>query len=233
MSDYERYGDYNEIDDDSAPSGGKLMLALKIITLVLCATVVGIIVFRLVSFNVYPASVSGLYFNDTLTEHYNADPDGFEVKTQTVRYIYDDEDEGNFFCEYLYVIPDAGQLQITVRYNKATVERIAAERELELDSKDESLFKFRLVDNYGRVLGTLSDTVYDSNATYRYIKLVFDGVDFAPDSEGKFPEWIRLETLLATDDFSTTEPYMNLIYENHEGYCEFLPYEPKSSELPE
>ena len=233
MSDYERYGDYNEIDDDSAHSGGKLMLALKIITLVLCATVVGIIVFRLVSFNVYPASVSGLYFNDTLTEHYNADPDGFEVKTQTVRYIYDDEDEGNFFCEYLYVIPDAGQLQITVRYNKATVERIAAERELELDSKDESLFKFRLVDNYGRVLGTLSDTVYDSNVTYRYIKLVFDGVDFAPDSEGKFPEWIRLETLLATDDFSTTEPYMNLIYENHEGYSEFLPYEPKSSELPE
>ena len=167
MSDYERYGDYNEIDDDGARSGGKFMLVLKIITLVLCATVVGIIVFRLVSFNVYPSSVSRLYFNDTLTEHYLADPEGFEVMTQKIRYIYDDEDKGNFFCEHLYVLPDARQLQITVRYNKATVERIAAERELELDSKDSGLFKFRLVDNYGRVLGTESEAVFDPKATHR------------------------------------------------------------------
>ncbi len=233
MSDYERYGDYNEIEEDAPRGKSPVYLILKIVTAVVCFAVVGLLVFRLVAFNVYPSQVRELYFNDTLTAHYNADKAGFAVKTQKLRYEYDDEDLGNFFCDHLYVIEGAGQLQITVRYNVSTVERIEAERGIELDDKSASLFTFRLVDNHGNVQGELVDSVFASQMMYRYVKLVFDGVNFTPDSEGKYPEWIRLETFLAGDDTAVAEPYMNPIYENHKDYAEFVPYEPKKGELPE
>ena len=232
MSDYERYGDYNDLEEDSPKSGGAVMIILKIITALVCTAVVGILVFRLVAFNVYPESVRTLYFNDTLTAHYKADKDGFAVKTQSLRYPYDDEDLGNFFCDHLYVIEAAGQLQITVRYNVSTVERIESERGIELDENSAELFVFRLVDNYGNVQGELVDSVFDSQMMYRYVKLVFDGVRFDADENGKYPEWIRLETFLAGDDTATATPYMNPIYENNADHSEFVAYEPKEKELP-
>jgi hypothetical protein len=233
MSDYERYADYNETEDDAPRSGGAVMLILKILTVLVCAAVVGILVFRLVAFNVYPESVRTLYFNDTLTAHYKADKNGFAVKTQSLRYPYDDEDLGNFFCDHLYVIEAAGQLQITVRYNVSTVERIESERGIELDENSAELFVFRLVDNYGSVQGELVDSVFDSQMMYRYVKLVFDGVRFDADENGKYPEWIRLETFLAGDDTVTATPYMNPIYENNADHSEFITYEPKEKELPQ
>ena len=227
MSDYERYGDYNNLEDDEPRGKSHVMLILKILTAVVCITVVGILAFRLIVFNKYPAEVSGIYFDDELTEYYKEMGDKADIKTQTLRYVYDDPDLGSFFCDYLYVINDIGQLQITVRYNTSTVKRISEELGISLDADDFSIFEYRLADNYGKEQGTLKKTVTASQAMYRYVKLVFDGVSFTPDG-GEFPEWIRLETTVRGTDKAYA---YNLIYENHADHNAFEKYIPTKKEL--
>ena len=231
MSDYERYGDYNEIEEDSPSGRGPVMIILKILTAVVCIGVVGILAFRLIIFNSYPKDMKSLYFNDELTAYYNEHDGEIKVKTQELRYVYDDPELGNFFCDYLYVIEDAGQLQITVRYNVSTVTRISEELGLSLDDSDPEIFTYRLVDNYGNVQGELTDKLTDSSAMYRYAKLVFDGVEFTPNESGEYPEWIRLEIFVSNSDTGEAYSY-NLIYENHADNNVFSEYVPKQDELP-
>ncbi|MBQ9071381.1 MAG: hypothetical protein IJY23_08565 [Clostridia bacterium] len=238
MSDYERYGDYDEIDDDSPKSKNPIVIILKILIAFMCVSVVGLIAFRLIVFNNYPDSVEELYINDALEAHYSALGDNISVKTQSLRAPYDDEDLGNFFCDYLYVIEELGQLQITVRYNTSTVRRFSDELGRELDADDEDVFEYRLCASYGDEAGlvyydVVSDSVFASQVMYRYKKLVFDGIDFS--GEGS-PYWIRLEVRvkpendtpweknLAPDSDAAKDTYMIPIYENNENYSKFEDY---------
>lgn len=242
MSDYERYGDYNNIDDEES-AGQKtknpVMLTLKIITAAICIGVVGLIAFRLILFSSYPASVKNVYFNDALTAYYEAEDGEISIKTQDLRASYDDEDLGNFFCDYLYVVEDIGQLQITVRYNTATVKRISEKLGVSLDADDSEIFTYRLYASYGegegeqRVTGNLTSTVFDSKVMYRYNKLVFDDVDFSTVDGLGNPYWIRLEIFVAGHDGENDVPYMVAIYENNEDYSDFEEYKLSKKELPQ
>ena len=232
MSDYERYGDYNEIEEDAPKSKNPVMLILKIITAVICIGVVGFLAFRLFIFNAYPDSVKNLYVNDALRGHYESVGDEIEIKTQGLRYPYDDEDEGNFFCDYLYVIPEANQLQITVRYNTSTLTRIAEKYGKTISEDDTNAFVYRLYASHGeddvRVYETVSDKIDASQLMYRYSKLVFDGVEL-DTKEGGMPYWIRLEIFI--DGVEMKEPYMVAIYENNVDNSSFTAYKLNGSEF--
>lgn len=233
MSDYERYGDYNDIEEDLPKSKNPVVIALKIMIFIICIGVIGIIAFRMIAFNSYPASVSDVYFNQTLTEHYNEKNGDIEIKTQKLRAPYDDEDEGNFFCKHLYVIDDIDQLQITVRYNTATVEKIANELGIALDENSSDLFSYRLYASYGeergQVIGELTAEQFDKKLMYRYKKLVFDDVDFSLDSIGS-PYWIRLEIVVKGQD--SDKVYMVPIFENNDKYSTFKDYKLSGKEKP-
>lgn len=248
MSDYERYGDYNETEEDIPKSKSPVLLILKIITAVICVAVIGLIAFRMITFSNYPDSVKRVHFNDTLTEYYNENGGNITVMTQTLRAPYDDKDVGNFFCDYLYLIDGINQLQITVRYNKSTVERISEEIGKSLDDMDPDLFSYSLVACYGAADETLSDadeesnlllkrydikpeSVFDSSLMYRYHKLVFDGVEFNTDTPEVPPYWIRLEITLKHHD--NGKVYMVPIYENGETLNEFREYELSEKEKPQ
>ena len=247
MSDYERYGDYNETEEDIPKSKSPVLLILKIVTAVICVGVVGLIAFRMISFSSYPDSVKNVYFNDTLTEYYNENGGNITVMTQSLRAPYDDKDVGNFFCDYLYLIEEINQLQITLRYNKSTVERISEELGVSLDDMDQDLFSFSLVACYGSMDDNASDTdennlllkkydvkperVFDSTLMYRYHKLVFDGIEFNTDSPETPPYWIRLEVTLK--DFDNGKVYMIPIYENGETLNEFSEYKLSKKEKPQ
>ena len=239
MSDYERYGDYNDIEDEKPKSKNPIVIILKILIALTCISVVGIIAFRLVVFNSYPKNVKDIYVNSALDEYYSEANGGVSVKTQNLRAPYDDEDLGNFFCDYLYVVEELGQLQITVRYNTSTVRRFSEELGRELDADNFDIFEYRLCASYGDGRGlvyydTVSDSFTASRAMYRYNKLVFDGIDFG--AEG-LPYWIRLEVRVKPDgdapwekmkslnDNVTEGTYMIPIYENNEGYSRFEDYE--------
>ena len=235
MEDMERYGDYNDVDDYSASGKSPVMLILKIAVAAICLGVVGIIAFRMFLFNTYPENVSTLYFDDVLTDYYESTDGEIGAKTQKLRAPYDDNKLGNFFCDHVIVITGADQIQLTVRYNKSTIERINADEDLKVTLEDtEDLFSFRLVDNNGRVYDNVTLGNFESKVMYRYRKLVFNGVDLLADASGNeenYPRWIRLEIKIKGAEDKRT--YMVPIYENNSDYNAFSAYELSDKERPQ
>ena len=227
----ERYGDYNEVGE--SPSKSPVLGFIKLVAIILCFAVVGLLLLRLLLFNYVPASVKDIYFTDALTAHYNATGGNIGAKTQTLRAQYDDAKEGNFFCDNLIVIPEIGELQITLRYNISLIDKLKEEYGLtDIDENSDDLFIFRLrrngeVTDDCTIIGELRATRFESFILYRYYKLVFDGIDF--ESESKI-EWIRLEILVKNTD--QKEPYMVAIYENNETYSKFTDYKLSGGEVP-
>ena len=236
--DMERYGDYTEYEADIPKSKSKFVLIMKILIAFTCLSVVGVVAFRLVLFNTYPASMKNIYFTDNLTSYYNASAGDINAKTQMIRFPYDDEDKGNFFAGNLIIIEDAGEMQFSLRYNLSTLKTIEKQYGLtDLSPDDESLFSFRIVgsqctdavnDRYEEIVVSAEPSYVgtDSRAMYRYFKLAFDGIDFANP-----PVWMRVEIFVKGHE---DEPFaMVLVYENHEEYAIFKDYDLGRKERPE
>ena len=245
MEDMERYGDYNEID--TPPSGGKKLFVLKIVVALLCFSVIALLVFRIIMANHYPNFAKNIYFDPVLTEHYNQKGGNIEAVTQNIRTEYADPDEGNIFCDHLIVIREAGQLQIAVKFNRSVEETLIKKFGSSPDTSKETAFTFRIVrdnpespsaDTFDPrcVLGTLTVKKFDTGMQYGYYKLVFNGVDFdGADFGGAPASWIRLETFVndGKDECNASLLFAkNVIYENHEAYNVFTPYELSAKEVP-
>ena len=60
---------------------------------------------------------------------------------------------------------------------------------------------------------------------------MFNGVELAPDEEGKFPEYLRIEIFV--DGLNSDKPYAMIpIYENNVDNNQFTDYTLSSSEVP-
>ena len=232
MEDMERYGDYNEIDVPPSRKPNIVLIILKAITAYCILGVAGILGFRMILFNNYPAVIKDIYFNDILTEYYEVTEGNIGAVTQELRAKYDDKDKGRFFCDNLIVISGADQLQVSVRYNASNVADIAEELKLEsLDDMDPEIFEFRLCDNNGKIYENVSSVAFESQFMYRYQKLVIDGVELEDNGGGVYPEWIRLEIFVKGQE--SAEPFsMVAIYENNEQYHDFSEYKLSESEKP-
>ena len=235
MDDFERYGDYNEVDEP--PTKNRMLSFIKTVCVVLVFSIIGFLAFRVFSFNYYPNSVKNIYFNDSLTAFYNEREGDIGALTQSLRAPYDDADKGNFFCDNLIIIPELGQLQLSVRYNISMLSSLEQELSLSVSPDDKNLFTFRLYmsgeseDEAEHIVGRLDYIGFDSFLMYRYYKLVFDDIDFKMDSEDKI-NWIRLEIFVngASDD----KPYsMVAVYENNENYDSFKEYKLSGGERPQ
>ncbi len=226
MEDMERYGDYNELDEEPG-SKSPVGLILKIIIAVLCISVVGVIAFRIVLFNSYPDSMKYLWLDADMSQYYEQ-TGAITVKTQQLRAPYDDPDEGNFFCDYLYVSEELGKLQITARFNVSVKDSIIERYKLKsIDIEDPDIFEFRLKDDYGRVYECPSNVATDELLMYRYRRLTFSSVVFDGDEA---PNWIRLEVYVKGVD--SAAPFaMVAIYENNDNYSLFEEYTPTEKEI--
>ena len=233
MEDIERYGDYNEIDE--APGGNKnpVATALKILILSLCVLVVGVIAFRVILFNYYPKEMKSIYFNDSLTEYYESCDGNINATTQSLRAPYDDPDFASFMADNLIVIKDAGQIQLSVRYNSFVFDTIEQKYGVRLDEDAKGIFTFELervpfdTEEEAYKVGELDVSFSDSKLMYTYYKLVFDGVEFYGDEKS---DWIRLK--ITINDIPEADPYYILIYENTEEYSVFNEYKPSGKERP-
>jgi hypothetical protein len=235
MDDMERYGDYNEIDE---PPRGKSAASriIKIAIALLCIFVVGFMAFRIFLFNYYPPEMKNIYFNDTLTAFYNEKGGDIGAKTQEIRFPYDHQDKGRFFSDHLIVIREAGQLQITLRYNRSLIDTLEEEYGVELTGDD--IFTFVLArdgrDNANEsikseTVGTLTVNESDSLMLYNYHKLVFDGIDFGSETEPEV-EWLRVEVYVKGIELK--DPINLLIYENNDAYSLFKDYDLSDKERP-
>ena len=237
MEDMERYGDYNEVDE--SPSKNPVTTFLKGVLLVFCFAVIGLLAFRIAVFNYYPKTMSQIYFNDTLTEYYNATGGNIGAKTQELRFPYDDNDDGNFFCDNLIVIEGAEQIQVSLRFNTALYETFLTKYGIDISELGTDAFRITLArdpladsekDVVAIEIAEVSDIVEDSFLMYRYYKLVFDDVELGLDDGEEKVEWLRLEVeLLGTEEKTIfTVP----IYENNDSYSEFKDYKLSKGEIP-
>ncbi len=233
MEDIERYGDYDNIEDEASGGSSIVLKLLKALVILVCLFVVGILAFRVILFYYYPSSMKEIYFNDTLTEHYNEKGGEVAYLTQTLRAPYDDPDTGSFFADNLIVIEDAGQLQLSVRYNKSVFDMIYKEYGVEIDPSTEGLLSFRLERvpfGEGAVLyevGDLSHEEEDKLLMYTYHKLVFDGIEFTEEGEH---DWLRL--VITVNGHDEIKPFYILVYEKTDTYDKFEEYKPSKGERP-
>lgn len=234
MDDMERYGDYNEVDEP--PRKSPVLLTIKIIAFILIFSVIGLLAFRIVMFNYYPNSMKTLYFNDTLTAFYNERGGAIGAKTQKLKAPYDDEKEGNFLCNYLVIIPELGQLQITVRHNNSLLNKLTEELSLtpeQLEADD--LLSFRLVgldfevEGSENIIEAPSALKKEKSGMYTYYKIVFDGVRL---DESASDDWTVLEILVKGQP--DNKPYAKvLIYDRTEEFYSIKDYKLSSGEVPE
>ena len=243
MDDLERYGDYNEVDEP--PKKSPMLLVLKIAVAVICAAVIGLLGYRIFLFNSSPKTMEKLYFTETLTAYYNETDGKIGAITQKLRAPYDDEKEGNFFCDNLIVIPGCGELQVCLRFNKSLADTLYENYGFEnFDVNNEKQFTFRLwrdgayALDAGCEVGTLTVAEWEDYSMYRYCKLVFDGIDFEGKDVGEAIEWLRLEVFIdglnseSTENPKKSEPFMIPVYENNEGYSKFEEYTLSKGERP-
>lgn len=175
-----------------------LRRAMTICLAVCLCFIFGAVIFRIYIAEHYPAETVRMVFTDPLTAHYKADPEGFTAKTQNIRFPYDSGEDGNFFASGLIVVPDADNLQVTVRYNESTLPKVAAFYKLATTPEArEGLFRYTLTASYnetedGEEYRTYASSYLHEDAAYMYHygKLVFDGVDF----EGAV--WMRIDIYL-------------------------------------
>lgn len=231
--DMERYGDYTEYEDDRPKSKNPVLLILKIMIAVVCFSVIGILVFRMIFFRYYPSTIKNMYFTDELISYYNANGGNIKIETQDLRAPYDDPDVASFICDNLILVRDMNHLQVSARLNKSLYTDIFEKYGIE---KEDVQFEFSLVKNPRadkepvRPIGTLSKVITEENSIYTYVKLVFDDVDFGLDEGEECVNWIRLDISIVGADMES--PFMVAIYENNVNYSIFKPYELGKEEIP-
>lgn len=240
MEDFERYGDYNELEEIPGHRTplGKI---LRVLVAVVILFVVGLLGFRLVLFDYYPKSIKNLYFNETLTAYYEKTSGAIGAKTQRIRFPYENNSNGYFFSDNLVLIDGADQLQVSLRLNVSTVDAIEEKYGLSGLSRDSlDYLSFRLVDmvkdgegDVERVLAEGKVVVEEKVMMYRYLRLVFDGVDLFDHADGTAPSaWMRVDIFVHGTEGEA--PFASLlVYENHEEYCLFKDYVPSRKERPE
>lgn len=229
MEDLERYGDYNDADEELEGQGrSPLLLILKILCAFVCILTIAVLGYRIYLSEHTPREIREIAFTDALRAYYEATDGDIDAKTQTLRFSYDDEKRGTFFADHLIVIEGIDEMQITLRYNVSTLSYLEEKYKVEgLDPDTSEYLRFRLADNYGRIYDEVSYRDFGSLSMYRFVKLAFSDVDLTPAENA--PEWIRLEIFFGEE----SEPYSYiLIYENNDQYSGLSEYRLSGGERP-
>lgn len=234
MSDYELYGDYTEYEDDIPKRKSPVGLIIKLTIAAACLAVVGILGFRIFLFNYYPSSMKRLYFTENLTEYYRETGGELGALSQSYPYMYDDAEEGNFFCDNVLVVRGAGELQLSIRYNSSVYEKLSAKHGVPIEEGN-TTFTFTLERNpleeggKAEQIGELSYLGTEKMVMYTYHKLAFSDIDFGSGEDRV--RWIRLRITINGVD-TGKEEYLVPIYHDHDEYNQFDEYIPSDDEVP-
>lgn len=181
----------------------KMFRRVLIIGLALCLCLVfGAVLFRIHIADHYPDDTVRMVFTPTLTDYYRKNRDSFGAETQNIRFPYDSAEDGNFFADGLILVRDAGNLQVTVRYNESTLTKVADFYGLaKVPTAKDGLFRYTLTASYNQTESgedyrtyTASHLSEDHAYMYRYGKLVFDGVDFSG------AVWMRIDIYYGNEE---------------------------------
>lgn len=181
---------------------GKILKTVLICGIALCCAV---LIFRIAIADHYPADVTAVIENSVLNAAYGENGEAPIAFTQTPITPYDNEEKGHFFFNSFLCIPDAKQVQVTLRYNDSTLEDIKTDMSLEeVPLGDDSRFSFYLRDGNGK-LYSLSQAGFKHQFVYNYRRLVFDGIEI--ETSG----YVYLDVYFGEADPETDAPYGSML----------------------
>ena len=154
-------------------------ISIKAVVLFISLFIYTFFIFRLCSTGEAPKSVSGIVWNETTRAAYEADPSGFQIFTQEpATFITND---GRFWVSDVVYLPQAKQLQLTIKYNDSTLkylrQALADDMEISVDEvilPDEP-FDYSLLSNGGVRYQDYTSTA-EKNQNYNYRRIVFENV---------------------------------------------------------
>ena len=242
MSDYERYSDYNNPDDESEelhpyPLWFRIARAMiKWLFVGSCLLVTAFLIFRLVVAGWYPASMKTLNMTDELRAAYQRDGK-LEVFSQAIRVPYESKSTGYFMADNLLFVPAVGSLQCSIRVNRSAYAEMSAAYKTTLSADANDNFKFLLYysnNDAENPPATVLNLVYSTTSVekethlfYDYYKLSFEGVNLCDDVLGY---WLIVEIKGVESSFEKPAASI-LLYANNEEYHTFLPYNPSKEEV--
>jgi hypothetical protein len=109
-------------------------------------------------------------------------------------------------ANHQYYCPETGELQITVRYNASTLEKLQEDFKLAAPPENDpsALFDFTVSDNYGN-RAYLLEMETDQKFMYTYLKLTFTGIDFS------LSDWLRVDICYKGEDINYAKPYGSIV----------------------
>ena len=202
MEDYERYGDYNNVDDDGKYGRHRPILRLlKILVTVTLFLFSGFLVFRLIVAEYYPRELRGLRMTEPLSAY--AESNDLSPEKLKIDVPYDNNVRANFIADNLVIERGEGAVQFTLRLSRDTMARLSETVGEDVGKKpDESYFIVTLCDDLGNRYEK-TDQIGRSYLWYRAVKYCFDGVRF--DGVG----WIRADVYLSSAP-DAAEPYASI-----------------------
>lgn len=196
---------------------------LKIFFIAVLLVIYGIIAYRMITGLSVPKDATKLLWTEKALSAYG----GGDLAV----YVWDPDpafsDDGRFFVYQTKYIPKTEELQLTVRYNRATVKALRADASP--SDVDDEPFAFVLRDDKGRLYTNYSYSSF-TKGLYTYVRLSFDGVslfdtDTAPSHTGddapdeKYSD-IIYKGAYKSDEISSdiSHLYIDFYYENDVKY---------------
>jgi hypothetical protein len=165
----------------------------------------GMFILRIMLAEYWPAAAKNIYENSVLDAAYSAEglpPKAFSQDPVTP---YDNKDRAHFFFNHFVIIPDAKQIQLTLRYNNGTLEDIQSDMQLDtLPAGDDARFSYYLRDENGNVYAH-SSANYSHFMIYNYRRVVFDNVDTSVTG------MLYLDVYFGEADPNTDVPYGSML----------------------
>lgn len=159
-------------------------------------------------------------FSHTLASYYlkNEETGEYEIIERSEYYSVKNEDEGDLKISGNYFIPQAGQLEVTFRYNDNAIKTLYDNYMMASAEKDEK-FVFVITDNLGNHYTDYS-FIEEKRANYHYRRLIFSGIKFEDVST------LYLD-IFYVNDVKLDSPYRSiLIYDSNislEHYTSDIP----------
>ena len=165
----------------------------------------GMFILRIILSDYWPAEAKEIYANSVLDAAYSESGLPPEAFTQDPVTPYDNKDRAHFFFRFFVLIPDAKQIQLTLRYNDSTLEDIKNDMKLDdLPTGDDARFSYYLRDESGKVYAHSSAT-YSHFMIYNYRRVVFDNVDTSTSG------MLYLDVYFGDADPETDVPYGSML----------------------
>ena len=181
----------------SMSKAGKVAkITFKVVVLGISLFIYSFFIFRLCSTQDAPKSVSSIVWNETTRAAYQANPEEFQILSQEPSTFI--TDNGRFWISDVVYLPQAKQLQLTIKYNDSTLkylkEALAKQQAedaqtAETDSGEDvplpeivlpdEPFDYSILDNSGVRYHEYS-SIADREQNYNYRRLVFENIEYYP-----------------------------------------------------